>query len=206
MLLGLLAGIIGIAGYIPYIRDILKGTTQPDDILKGTTKPDKASWLIWTLEYAALFAAQLSAGAKDSLWLIGLQLVGVIVICGLSFTYGTGKFDRQSVLILAAVCASLLVWYFSRSASLTILLLITVEAVGVALTARKVYRQPGSETLIMWALIAVAGVLGVAAVGLRAEWILYVYPVALVLMGLSVIAASRLGAQQAAKHTTRKLL
>jgi hypothetical protein len=187
MILGLLAGIIGIAGYVPYIRDILR----------GTTKPERASWFIWLLEYTALFGAQLSVGAEDSLWLIGLQLLGVTIICALAYHYGVGGFDKQSMCILTGVCITLVLWYFTRSASLTILFLITVEATGVILTARKVYKQPGSETLVMWALVAVAGVLGVAAVGIGAAGILYVYPVALVLMGLSVIAASWFGARRA---------
>jgi hypothetical protein len=189
MILGLLAGVIGVAGYIPYIRDILK----------GTTKPDRASWFIWLLEYTALFAAQVSAGATDSLWLIGLQLVGVVAIALLACKYGVGALDRQSVIILSCVCATLVLWYFSRNANLTILLLVAVESVGVVLTTRKVYRQPGSETLLLWVLIAVAGVLGIAAVGMRAAAILYVYPVALVLMGLSVIVASWLGGRSSAR-------
>lgn len=195
MWLGLLAGVIGIVGYIPYIKDILK----------GTTKPHRASWVIWLLEYAALFAAQVGAGAKESLWLIGLQLIGVLVICSLSFRYGAGNFDTQSKIIMVCVCATLILWYVSRSTDLTILLLIAVEAVGVALTARKVYQQPGSETLVMWVLICVAGVLGIGAVGLNAAAILYAYPIALVLMGASVIAASWLGANRASSKQAAQL-
>jgi len=190
MFFGVLAGVIGIAGYIPYIRDILK----------GTTKPERASWLIWLLEYTALFVAQVNAGAKESLWLIGLQLLGVTSICTLSYRYGTGNFNKQSKIILACVCATLLLWYFTNSTGLAILLLLAVEAAGVALTVRKVYKQPGSETLTMWILAAVGGLLGVAAVGVHANRLLYIYPVALMFMGASVVAASWLGARQPQKE------
>jgi hypothetical protein len=183
MFLGLLAGIVGIVGYIPYVRDILK----------GTTRPDRASWLIWLLEYAALFVAQLRAGGRESLWLIGLQLLGVVCICILSYSHGVGGFDRYNKLILVTVCAVLAAWYFTSSDSLTILLLLTVEMSGVVLTARKVYMQPGSETLTMWVLVAVAGAIGIAAVGIDAAIILYVYPVALIIMGLGVVLASWAG-------------
>jgi hypothetical protein len=194
-MLGLLAGIIGVIGYAPYIRDILK----------GSTKPDRASWLIWTLEYTALFAAQLSVGAAESLWLIGLQLLGVVAICALSYRYGVGGFDRKNVIVLLSVCVVLTIWYLTRSADLTIILLIAVEAVGVALTMRKVYKQPGSETLVMWALIAAAGVIGIAAVGAGAAAILYVYPVALIAMGLGVIGASKLGERRTNSEPTLEL-
>lgn len=194
-MLGLLAGVIGIVGYIPYIRDILK----------GSTKPDRASWVIWTLEYAALFGAQLSVGAVESLWIIGLQLLGVVVICALSYRHGVGGFDKKNTVILLSVCAVLLLWYFTRSADLTIILLIAVEAVGVALTMRKVYLQPGSETLTMWVLIATAGVIGIAAVGGGANAILYVYPAALIVMGLGVIGASKLGERRKLGEPTLEL-
>lgn len=192
ILLGIIAGVIGVIGYVPYIRDILK----------GTTKPDRASWLIWLLEYAALFCAQLSVGTAGSLWLIGLQLFAVIVINMLSFRYGTGGFTKKNSLVLVSVCAVLAAWYFIRSADLTIILLITVEAAGVALTMRKVYRQPGSETLIMWALIALAGIIGVLAVGKGAALILYAYPVALIAMGLGVIGASWRGSKRTSDSPT----
>lgn len=182
-MLGIIAGVIGVIGYVPYILDIFR----------GTTKPDRASWLIWLLEYAALFSAQLSVGALESLWLIGLQLLAVVVISALSYRYGAGGFNKKNSPILLSVCAVLIVWYFIRSADLTIVLLIAVEATGVAVTIRKVYRQPGSETLIMWALIAIAGVIGVIATGRDAALILYAYPIALIVMGLSVIGASWLG-------------
>lgn len=185
-MLGVIAGVIGAIGYIPYIRDILK----------GTTKPDRVSWFIWLLEYAALFCAQLSVGTAGSLWLIGLQLLAVIVINLLSYHYGTGGFTKKNSLVLVSVCAILAAWYFIRSADLTIVLLITVETAGVALTMRKVYRQPGSETLIMWALIALAGMIGVIAVGKGATLILYAYPVALIVMGLGVIGASWRGSKR----------
>jgi hypothetical protein len=186
MFLGLLAGIVGIIGYVPYIRDILN----------GSTRPDRASWLIWLLEYGALFIAQLNAGASESLWLIGLQLIGVLSISVLSYKYGVGGFDRRNVLLLLAVCAIFIVWYFSHSPVLTILLLLVIELCGTVLTALKVYEQPSSETLTMWALDAVAGIIGVAAVGANKAIILYVYPTALAMMGLSIIFASWAGARR----------
>ncbi|HTJ73335.1 MAG TPA: hypothetical protein VL481_01960 [Verrucomicrobiae bacterium] len=185
-MLGVIAGVVGAIGYAPYIRDILK----------GTTKPDRASWLIWLLEYAALFCAQLSVGTAGSLWLIGLQLLAVIAINILSYRYGTGGFTKENSLVLLSVCAVLTAWYFIRSADLTIILLIAVEASGVILTMRKVYKQPGSETLIMWALIALAGMIGVIAIGKNASLILYAYPVALIVMGLGVMGASWLGSKR----------
>ncbi len=184
---GIAAGIVGIVGYVPYIRDTLKGVTQPDRI----------SWLIWGLEYTALFFAQISIGATHSLWLIGLQLLGVLAVCLLSINRGVGGFDKHKIVLIMSVCTALLVWFFTKNAEITIYILLAVEASGIVLTSIKVYRQPGSETLSMWMLVGVAGLLGILAVGNTASGMLYVYPISLVLMSTTVIGASYMGARVA---------
>jgi hypothetical protein len=188
---GLLAGVIGVVGYLPYIRDILK----------RTTKPDRASWLIWALEYTVLFFAQFAKGATDSLWLVGLQLVGVLVVCALSFQLGVGSIDRRKAVLLAGVCLALAVWYFTKDAAIAIYISLAVEASGVALTAHKVYKQPGSETLTMWWLVGAAGILGIPAVGRTTSAVLLVYPISLIIMSGSVIGSALLGARKAGVAT-----
>lgn len=185
--LGVAAGLVGILGYIPYVKDILRGTTRPDRI----------AWLIWLLEYTALLFAQIFEGATHSLWLIGLQLLGVIIVFILSLQKGLGSFNRQAWLLLATVAATLLLWWATKSGALAILVLLSVEAIGVAITAKKVYQHPGSETLTMWVCIGIGGLLGVLAVGVHASLILYAYPLALILMSGSVIVASYLGERSA---------
>lgn len=186
-LFGIASGIVGLIGYAPYVRDIWKGSTQPD----------RVAWLIWTFEYAALFFAQASAGAQGSLWLIGLQLIGVVIIFGLSLKFGIGKFTIYTSILLVAILGSLVLWHTTKNAALAICLLLAVEASGVVLTAIKTYKKPRSETLSLWCLIALAGLLGIPAVGGNAAAILYLYPISLVIMSLSVIGASYMGARKA---------
>lgn len=186
---GVASGIVGVIGYAPYIKDIWK----------RSTKPDRIAWLIWTLEYTALFFAQLSAGATWSLWLVGLQLVGVIAIFSLSLKYGVGHFTRFTYSLLAVILCALIIWLMTDNAALAIILLIAVEASGVIITAIKTYKKPDSETLSFWYLIAVAGILGVPAVGLTPSPVLYLYPISLVIMSGSVITASYLGARKQQK-------
>ncbi|HSW99108.1 MAG TPA: hypothetical protein VLF71_04670, partial [Candidatus Saccharimonadales bacterium] len=184
--LGVLSGVVGVAGYLPYIRDIWRRKTRPNRI----------SWLIWTLEYSGLLAAQLQGGARGTLWLVGLQLAGVIVVFGLSLRFGQGGITRRNLWLLLAVAASLAYWFVVRSADVAVLLLLSIEASGVALTARKAYCQPQSETLAMWWLVCAAGVINLAGLGRHAAWLSYIYPAALVVMGGAVVLASRLGAQK----------
>lgn len=182
---GLVAGIVGVIAYIPYVRDILK----------RQTRPERASWLIWSIEYCGLFLAQLAEGATDSLWLIGLQLAGVLLICTLSFRFGAGAFKRRDWTLLACACMALVAWHLTDNASVAILLLVTVEAVAVVPTVIKAYRQPGSETVATWALIGTAGLLAIPAVGADASIALYIYPLSLVVINFGVVGAALLGAR-----------
>lgn len=183
---GVISGIVGLTGYAPYIRDIWRGSTQPDRI----------AWLIWTFEYAMLFFAQASAGAHGSLWLIGLQLVGVVIIFGLSLKFGIGKFTAYTFALLTTVLGALILWYTTKNAALAILILLAVEASGVILTVIKTYKKPHSETLSLWYFIAAAGILGIPAVGMDAVAILYLYPTSLVIMSTAVILASYFGTRK----------
>lgn len=180
---GLAAGVIGAVGYIPYIRDILA----------NKTKPDRPSWLIWSLEYAGLFGAQIAAGATSSLWLIGFQLACVLVIYGLSFRFGIGRLDKRTRPLLVAVCLALVAWFFTKNSTTAIIILLAVEASGVVLTAIKAYKHSDSETLSTWWLIGCGGLLGILAVGNGSAKSLYIYPISLIVMSLSVIAAAIAG-------------
>jgi chromate transport protein ChrA len=192
---GIAAGIVGIMGYAPYVRDILKRTTRPDRI----------AWSIWLFEYTALFFAQISAGALNSLWLIGLQLVGVAIIFSLSLRYGIGAFTHQAKLLLGCVFVALFIWHSTQNTALAIIILVSVEAFGVVLTMIKTYKEPGSETLSFWAFVGVAGALGIPAVGFGAQSILYVYPVSLIVMSGGVIGASLLGARKPLETSASEL-
>jgi hypothetical protein len=183
---GLLAGVVGVAGYAPYIRDIVR----------HKTKPDRAAWLIWALEYSGLFLAQAAQGAKGLLWLVGLQLLGVLVVFGLSWRYGMGRLDARKKMLLVCVLVTLVLWRLTDNASTAIILLLLVELSGVALTAKKTYHHPKSETLTMWWLTGLAGALALLGVQKDATGMVYVYPVVLIIMSLSIVAASWKGARR----------
>jgi hypothetical protein len=183
--LGLIAGIVGVVAYLPYIRDILA----------GKTKPERASWIIWGIEYMALFAAQAVQGAAHSLWLIGLQLLGVLVVCGLSMRFGTGGFSKGKVALLVGACLAIAAWRFTDNPNIAILLLVGIETAAIIPTITKAYREPGSETMSTWILIGLAGMLTLPAVGSNNPS-LYAYPASLVLINFGVAAAMIAGGRR----------
>jgi hypothetical protein len=177
--LGLAAGLVGLVGYAPYVRDIIR----------CETRPDRVAWLIWSVQYSLLFATQITTGNTTVLWLPGLQLAGVVLICCLSIRYGEGGWTRQSLCLMACVIGALVVWYFTNNAIAALGISIAIEAIGIMRIAYKAYKDPSSETLTLWLCVGVAGICGVLALGQDAIVSLYLYPVALVLMNFSVVLA-----------------
>ncbi len=197
-IVGIVAGVIGLLGYVPYVISIRRGCAEPEC----------TSWFIWLLEYIALFLAQLQKGASSSLWIIGLQLPVVAIIFVLSMMSGLGqaphvlraifhklhKIIREEAKLFLCILVALVAWFFVE-ASIAVVILIAVEASGAVLTIQKVYYKPGSEALSTWSCIGVAGFLGIFSVKSGSPVILYAYPVSLVVMNFGVVIASLLGAQ-----------
>jgi hypothetical protein len=145
------------------------------------------------LQYVLLFCTQIAGHGANTLWLPGLQLLGVLVVAGLAVRYGMGVFDRRTVLLTGGVVAALGLWCITKNATIALCISLGIEAVGVALTAYKAYCDPASETLTMWSCVAIGALLDTAAVHAHAPRALYIYPIALALMNGAVVGAQLAG-------------
>jgi hypothetical protein len=189
---GLLASLIGLISYWPYIRGILRRTTCPE----------RSAWLIWAAEYTVLFAAQIAKGTLSSDLLIGAQFVAVGVIYVLSLRYGTGELDTRRLLLFGSVMVVLVIWHLTDNPALAILLALAIEWSAVVLTALKTYRLPGTESRLAWAMAGLAGTIDLWAVG-NGSPVLYAYPVSLIVMSVSIVGASQLGARHSGRARAR---
>lgn len=182
MVFGLLAGIFSAISYVPYIGYILK----------GTVKPERASWLIWSVLTAMGFFTQLAVGATNSLWLPGIQALGVIIVLLLSIKYGFGGVGKRDGLTLIAAAVVLLIWFFTKDPIIAVYLTIVIDFLGAGLTILKSYEHPESETLSTWALSGTGGFFGLLAVGnLNPQ--LFSYPLYIFLINYAVVAAIIIG-------------
>ncbi|MBA3724336.1 MAG: hypothetical protein H0W89_05640 [Candidatus Levybacteria bacterium] len=182
LFLGILAGVINAVCYVPYIKDILK----------GKTKPNRASWLIWALLGFVAFFSLMSKGANPSLWLIGIQTVGLVTVFILSFKYGSGSFTKKEYIALCFAASGLLVWYFTKEPAAALYIAIIINAIGSLLMIHKAYKDPGSETRITWILGALAGFVSILSVG-SYDILLLSFPIYTFLSCSAVVIAMILG-------------
>ncbi|MEO0389481.1 MAG: hypothetical protein AAF218_00930 [Pseudomonadota bacterium] len=182
-LLGLASAALSTLAFAPYIRDTLTGATQPQ----------RASWLIWTVLSNIAFWAQVAEGAEASLWFAGTQAGGTTVIFLLSLRKGTGELlSRPDERILWIAALGVVVWYFTDTAEYALAMTITISLLGGSLTVLKAYRDPGSETLLCWALGFAASCCALISVG-TVDPVLLAYPAYLFVLYSAIIGATVLG-------------
>jgi hypothetical protein len=179
---GIASGIITGLSSVPYIRDILR----------HKTKPERASWFIWSILGAIAFFSQMAEGATDSLWLTGIDSLGVLITFLLAIKYGVGGFNRRDILALIVAGIGLLLWFFTHQAAVALFIIICIDLSGTILTVAKSYTDPESETLTTWIIMSVAGILAMISVG-EFNPILLIYPLYIFLANFAVVVAMLLG-------------
>ncbi|HXS14980.1 MAG TPA: hypothetical protein VN711_02540 [Candidatus Saccharimonadales bacterium] len=154
-IIGILAGILSASAYIPYIKDVLARKTQPE----------RASWLIWAVLTSIAFFSQFAKGASSSLWLSGLETIGITIVLLLSLKFGIGGLTKRDLFALFAASVGLILWYFTHEPAIALYIIIGIDAIGTVITIQKAYTHPESETMSTWVLVCCAGILSMIAVG-----------------------------------------
>jgi len=184
------AAALSLGGYIPYLHGVLFGRTSPSVM----------AWMIWSAEYAVLFAALVWQDPGPALWLPGAQLAGTFItfICALVMHRDPGLDWRRAGPPLAFCFAALVAWANFRSPVVVVLIILAVEGYGMRITIARAWRWPQTETSWAWVMWAWAGVAGLFAAGWSAPWGAYIYPVYFTVMGSAVVIAFSTGSRRLA--------
>ncbi len=137
-LLGLVATALVFIGYIPYLRDIVK----------GKTKPHVYSWFLWSFVTLIAFALQLSGGAGTGAFVTLAAAVMCIAVIVLGFIHNSQvKIVWIDTLFLIFAVVALLLWLVAKQPVLSAILTTLIDLLGFAPTVRKSWNNPHSETL-----------------------------------------------------------
>lgn len=147
--LALVTGIITAAAVIPYVRDMLHGTTRPNLV----------TWGLWLLIQAIFISAQFSSGASWSvvLPLMEMLTVGIVFFLGL-FGYGYKKYGRLDIVCLLIAIAAIVLWQITDEPMVALILSVLADFVAVIPTFKKSYLDPKSETPLAYLMVVVASV------------------------------------------------
>lgn len=140
-LLGVIAVILTFVGYIPYVRDTIK----------GKTKPHIYTWFIWGLVTAIAFALQMSAKAGFG----AFTTLAAAVVCFIIFAFGMRQGEKNiapsDTIFFVMSLVALVVWLFAKQPVASVILLSSIDMLGFVPTIRKSWHKPHEETLSSYA-------------------------------------------------------
>ena len=165
-LLGVAAGLIAVLDTVPYLRDVVRGTTLPHP---GT-------WLIWSALAVIVCLSQWADGASWSLIMTLTQAVVTTAVFALAVLRGKGGMTRADVMLLAVAAAGVAGWLLSGEPVVATICVVVADLVAAAMMVPKTYRDPRSETLSTFVGASIGGALAAGAVG-TADADLLLYPI-----------------------------
>jgi hypothetical protein len=165
-ILGILAGLVAVADTIPYIRDTLR----------GTTRPHRGTWLIWATLATVVVLSQHADGGSWSLIMVATTAVLTGLIFVLSIRRGVGGLTARELVMIAIAGGGVAGWLIADEPVVATVCVVLADLIGAAMMVPKTYRDPGSETLVTFALASVSGALAAGAVG-AFDVSLLLYPV-----------------------------
>lgn len=150
LLCGVMASVLAIVCYVPYIRDTLARRTQPHIY----------TWLVWTILQIIGGVAVFEEGGDGwavCAFIVSVALCGVIFV--LSFWYGTKDITRSDGVCLGLALAALLMYLSLHELAWAVLLATSVDTIGFIPTIRKGYLEPHTETVSFFLISALCYVL-----------------------------------------------
>jgi hypothetical protein len=158
----------------------------------GSVKPHPVTWLLWSLPPYIAFVAQLSQGVQQAAWLT--LMVGVnptiILLVSLRNRESHWVVTRSDALCGVVSLAGVILWAALGQADFAIALAIAADAIAAVPTFRKTVTNPETETISIYACLAVAALITLATID---DWAFAQYGFALYLAILGLILAATIG-------------
>ncbi|MFY9492899.1 MAG: hypothetical protein WAP55_00200 [Minisyncoccia bacterium] len=150
--LSILSGIIWLAGYVPYIRAILKKEAQPV----------KASWIIWTILSIITLTGMFLEKAVNGLSVA--VTIGDLSVLGLTIKYGIPGWTRLDKFCFAGATLGLALWFTFENPVLGIVTSQVIVVIGSIPTFASIWKDPSRENKLAWTLFwasCICAVLGI---------------------------------------------
>jgi hypothetical protein len=163
---GVIAGILSILCFVPYIITILQ----------GKTKPNRATWWIWVVLSIVISISYYYSGAINTIWLPVCGGIGQLIIALLALKYGRGGWTSFDRFCLIGVSISLVLWRQFNSPLIALLCNLVVDLLGALPTLKKSYQEPETENLLTWSLYLAGSTFNLFAVE-RFSFALLVFPI-----------------------------
>ena len=170
-IIGLVAAILGIVGYIPYFINIFR----------NKTKPHAFTWLIWSIITAIVFIIQILEGAGAGSYVTGTAALLCFVIAIIAFVKGEIIYDKYDWFSLGGALIGILLWQITNNPIFAVAMIVISDAFGFYPTLRKGIKNPFEETISTFLINSLKYVIAMFAMQ-NYSLATSLYPIYLILM------------------------
>jgi hypothetical protein len=176
-IIGIVAGVIAFASYLPYIISILR----------GKTKPSRATMAIWVVVDSVIAASYIASGARTTVFTAVAYAVMQVIILGLAIKHGMGGRSWLDVACITGAIIGMVAWFITKNAPTALFIATFVELLGFVPTIKKAYLYPDTEDTLAWVMAFLAATLNLIAIDSFSPQI-SVYPIAIFLGEVLVVS------------------
>lgn len=136
----IIAALLAVAGNIPYLWAVLKGTTQPHPY----------TWLVWSLVSGIVFFGMLAKGAGIGALPAAISEIFTILIFLFSLKFGFKGITKTDTAFLIIALAGVIPWILTKDPTLSVVIAVGIDVVAFAPTFRKAWLTPQTETTLLY--------------------------------------------------------
>jgi len=170
-----IAVIIGLIAFTPYVRDIF---------LKKT-KPHVYTWLIWLITQGTATAGLWYGHGGWATWALLFGTVVCFIVFILSFKFGTKNITQYDTIILVAAILAIIVWWQLNNPLLAIFMVSFIDVLGYLPSFRKTFVESWTETLSSWQMAVVANIFSILALS-QYNFLTLTYLIAIAIANLTM--------------------
>jgi hypothetical protein len=195
----ILGAVIGSAGMVAYVRDTLKGVTQPN----------RVSWLLWAVAPLIAFAVEVHEGVGLRSLMTFTVGFGPLLVFIASFrspgsVWRIGTLDYVCGMLSVA---GLTVWLLTRHGTVALVASILADALAALPTLRKSLWHPDTETAVAYVAAVINAALTLLTVK-KVTTAVIAFPLYIVVIASveSILIICRLGPRWRQRKQTPALL
>ncbi|EDK72752.1 conserved hypothetical protein [candidate division TM7 genomosp. GTL1] len=147
----ILGAFLNLIGSLSYVRDTLKGKTQPN----------RVSWFLWAAAPLIAFSAEINNGVGLPALMTFMVGFGPLMVFLASFVNRKSSWKLTHLDIICGVLSvvGLILWQVTGSGYVAIIFSILADGIAAVPTIVKSYRQPESESWLAFFFGAISAVI-----------------------------------------------
>ena len=139
-IIAIIAAIIAVVGNLPYLWDIFRKRVQPHPY----------TWLVWTIVSGVTFFGGLARGAGIGALPTGASEIFTLIIFLFSLQYGFKHIVKTDTYFLIIALLGLIPWALTKDPTVSVIIVVTIDAIAFIPTLRKTWKHPKTETPILY--------------------------------------------------------